>query len=790
MFGHRTSPRATLGISTHYNRTGCRSHRLAFTWELLVASRQQMCYIEAGQARIVPRLKRAAMIGEHIGEYQVVEIIAQGGMATVYKAYQPSFDRYVALKVLPSQASEDPTFLKRFRHEARVIARLEHRSILPVYQYGEHEGTPYIAMRLVEGGSLRKKLFYEGPIDLPTATRIIEQVAEALDYAHAHGVVHRDLKPSNILLDEDNNAYLTDFGIAKLLGSSTQITGSGVVGTPSYMSPEQCQGKDVTPASDIYALGAIIYEMMTGRPPFEADTALAVMYMHVKERVPSVREINPALPAGIDRVIRRAMAKLPQERYTVASAAADEFRQAVESSPPPLQPPAQLEAEEEIVYVEGEVMPPSEASYEGAYAAAPEYVPPAPKRRSLPLPLILSGILGLAAVLGVLGIVFIVLSWMRENTHGQVVPPPQPTVTPITATLAAEITNTPQIIVIPGDTPTPSATEMVGGIIEPSPLPSETSTVETTQVPTTVLTLLPTATVQPTPTYTLAPTLVVNPTLPPTATSGLPGVGPGRLAFTQGNEDTAEIVIADANGRNQRALTDNQVYDGEPDWSPDGLLVAFEGRRDSNMDIFVIGADGSGLRRLTTASQPDRHPDWSPDGRLIVYESGDGENAEIYVMNADGTAQMRLTSNGFGDRAPRFSPSGTQIAYMTEQRGKWEIAVMAYPAGTLLNFYNCPAADCRFPSWSPDGKSIVYNTLNSEGRVADIWVLDVASGQSTMLIQGNESGRPVWSGDGLAIFFNRTVDGNTDLYRFDLGTGAMTRLTTNAASEFGPDWGK
>jgi serine/threonine-protein kinase len=183
-------------------------------------------------------------------------------------------------------------------------------------------------MRLIEHGTLRS--VSSTRIDLATAVRVIEQVGEALDYAHSRGVIHRDLKPSNILLDENKNAYLTDFGIAKMLGSTSQVTGSGVVGTPSYMSPEQCQGKSLTPASDIYALGAILFEILTGTAPYEADTPLSVMYMHVRDAIPSALQRNPSLPPGIDRIINRVLAKKPEARYQTASALAADFRLLVE----------------------------------------------------------------------------------------------------------------------------------------------------------------------------------------------------------------------------------------------------------------------------------------------------------------------------------------------------------------------------------------------------------------------------------------------------------------------------
>lgn len=724
------------------------------------------------------------MIGEQIGEYRIVSVIAQGGMATVYKAYQPSFERFVAIKVLPPQSSEDPTFLKRFRHEARVIAQLEHRAILPVYAYGEHNGMPYLVMRLMEGGSLRRKLFYER-IDLPTAARIIEQVAEALDYAHVQGVVHRDLKPSNILLDEVGNAYLTDFGIAKIMGAATHITGEGVVGTPTYMSPEQCRGQEVTPASDIYALGVILFEIVTGTPPFDADTPLGVMYKHVREAVPSVCERDPTLPPDLDRVIRRAMAKLPQERYPTAMALAADFRKVVEAVY------QKWEAAEASPLVEGEVLLPGDEVEEESAALEDRAQLDEGQRRALTftpvLTTLLTIILGLAIVMGVVGVGLVIFSWMSGGERPALAPTLPPTRTPGPAPLG-EITNTPLVIVIPGDTPTPTATEMIGGIIEPSPAPSETP-IPTPTVTPTPLPPPPTATPSPQPpTATAAPT-ATSPV--PTPTNTLPPApAAGRIAFTRGVNESAEIVVMAVDGGNVHMLTSNAVYDGEPDWSPDGTQIAFESSRGGNFDIYVMNADGSNVRQITTSAQPDRHPDWSPDGRLIVYESGTGDESEIYVINADGSGRTRLTQNGFGDRAPRFSPDGAQIAYMTEQRGKWEIAIMTYPGGDLVSIFNCPAADCRFPAWSPDGKSIAYNTLDSAGNVADIWVLDVASGQSTRLIAGSESGRPAWSGDGLALYFNRTVGGNTDLYRFDFSTGVLTRLTNSAADDYGPDWGK
>jgi len=775
------------------------------------------------------------MIGQTIGQYEIIDVISEGGMATVYRAYQPTFERFVALKVLSRQLSEDPTFLRRFQREAKVVARLEHPSIVPVYDHGQHERMPYIVMRLIEGGTLRKKLFYED-VDLLTAAHIVEQVAGALDYAHSQGIIHRDLKPSNILLDDRGNAYLSDFGIAKMLGSTTQVTASGVVGTPSYMSPEQCQGKPLTPASDIYALGAILYEIVTGEPPFEADTPLAVMYMHVKEPVPSVQLFNPALPAGLDEVIALAMDKDPHNRYHDATSLAADLLivakaqaasavevpdyPAVVDLPP--SPPSVPELEDSagtiptpdgltgsVPVVEPELAP-SFLDFEALEQGAPTSTSPAIGEgggRAFPF---LAGVLGMALLLGAIGMGAFALSQIDPGSAARVPTLPPTGTGELTSGDVGAATVSPAVtyvVVVPTETP------MVGGIIEPTssptitssppPQPTATSAPARTNTPgpptntpfptnTPLPTLTPTQTLTPseTPVPSDTPTPTATPTLTPTATAtSAPTGGSGWVAYIRGINASAEIRIMDANGQNDRALTNNGYYDGEPDWSPGGNLIAYESLVGGDSDIYSIPAAGGSPTQLTTSSEPDRHPDWSPDGSLITFENGRDDTTEIYVMNADGSGLTRLTDNAYGDRAPRFSPDGTRIAYMTEQRGKWEIAVMAYPSGEQVAIYNCPAADCRFPAWAPEGSRIAYNSLDSTGRIADVWLLALSTGESTLLIQGAESGRPAWSGDGRFIFLNRTIEGNADIYRYNIQSGAVERLTTSAADDYAPDWG-
>lgn len=256
--------------------------------------------------------------GQTLGPYTLLNRIGMGGMASVYRAYQANMDRYVAIKVLPREFAEDPGFVGRFQQEARIIAKLEHRHILPVYDYGEDAGITYLVMRFVDGGTLKDLVRGVG-IDPQDALRLVAQVADALDQAHRQGVVHRDVKPSNVLLDRDGDAYLTDFGIARLAESVSQFTGSGqLIGTPFYMSPEQCRGNPADPRSDIYSLGIMLYELVTGRLPFEAETPIAVVLMHIQDPLPPPRAVNASIPEAVERIILQATAKAPDDRFQTA----------------------------------------------------------------------------------------------------------------------------------------------------------------------------------------------------------------------------------------------------------------------------------------------------------------------------------------------------------------------------------------------------------------------------------------------------------------------------------------
>ncbi len=249
-----------------------------------------------------------------IGRYEIKSELGRGGMATVFRAHDPSFDREVAVKVLPREFLHDPQFRGRFEREIKTIAQLEHPAIVPVYDVGEDDGQPYFVMRNMTGGSLSDWL-KQGAFSLEDTARMVERLARGLAYAHKKGIIHRDLKPGNVLFDSNGDAFISDFGVAKLAESASSMTGSGIVGTPAYMSPEQAQSGQVDARSDVYAMGAIIYEMLTGQQPYKADTPMGVVVKHITDPVPEILRDNPDLSPELDEVIKKAMDKDPNKRY-------------------------------------------------------------------------------------------------------------------------------------------------------------------------------------------------------------------------------------------------------------------------------------------------------------------------------------------------------------------------------------------------------------------------------------------------------------------------------------------
>jgi serine/threonine protein kinase len=272
------------------------------------------------------------IIGENVGPYRLVEKLGKGGMATVFKAYHPSLDRYVAIKALHPAFMEHPGFIDRFEREAKVVAKLEHPNIVPIYDFSEHEDRPYLVLKFVRGETLKSRL-EKSKLTYKESRHIFRVISSALAYAHQEGVLHRDVKPSNVLIEKGGQVYLADFGLARIAETSqTTLSGQMMMGTPHYISPEQAKGLgNLDSGTDIYSLGVMMYELLVGEVPFQADTPFSVIHDHIYSPLPLPRESNPDLTEDIQRAILKALAKKREDRYESISEMMAVFLRAFET---------------------------------------------------------------------------------------------------------------------------------------------------------------------------------------------------------------------------------------------------------------------------------------------------------------------------------------------------------------------------------------------------------------------------------------------------------------------------
>lgn len=768
-------------------------------------------------------------------------------MGMVYRAHDTLLNREVAVKVLPPELARDSEFVSRFRREAETAAGLDHPHIVAIYNIGEQDGVHYLAMRLLEGQPLNQILKHSGALPPERALHITEQVARALDYAHARGVIHRDVKPANIMVGADEHVTLMDFGIAKAMTGSRLTRTGTMIGTPEYMAPEQFTGEPVDLHADIYALGVVLYEMLTGRVPFIGETPVSISHAHVYQTPAPPRQHNAQIPPAVEQVVLRALAKHPEARYPNAGALADALRvalhggtapqgSAIPVSAPVRQPlkivtpdgreyalaPGALRLgrseENDVVindpqisrrhaeihsdaqssaiidlnsangtFVNGQRLTPhhphrlqagmsirlgTEATVhvqaglpvrqKTAPLEPPGNIPPYPSDRTTARaaapppsqkPKLLKSIGSLGCVFGVVGVGLIALVIIGLVVWNNLHKPATPTPDVVTV-----IVPTPELVMV---TATPD--------------------VQATQ-PAMPVTVIVTATPPPaTPTAKPATaTKTATPTTPPPITAATE-----RIFYACGNVGSSNICVVDLAG-NTRTLISDANDDAEPDWHPATQQLAFQSNREGNYDIFISDADGRNVKNLTqTQGKDERMPDWSPDGQSIVYEIGDGiNNGEIRVHNI---ATNRSTMLATG-RAPVWSPDGKYVAYMQkEPSGYWQIYIQNMRDNTTWSLSH-NHEHCRFPAWSPDGVWIAYNTYifssAPRGQTYDIWRIQAdGSGSPQRMTTTGDSGRPTWSADGKRIVYNH----GEYLYILDVNGKTSIRLN-HTDNGWAPDW--
>ncbi len=692
-------------------------------------------------------------IPARIGRYEVKSLLGRGGMATVYRAYDPLFKREVAIKVLPRELLHDPSFRARFDREAETIAALEHPAIVPVYDFGEEDGQPYIVMRVMRGGSLEDRI-RSGALTPAETARILSSLAPALDRAHAQGVVHRDLKPSNILFDGDGNPYLGDFGIARLTQSASAVTATGLIGTPAYMSPEQARGeRDLDGRSDIYALGAITYQMLSGQLPYESDTPMGMAVKHITEPVPDLARIRPDLPPDLARLVDRAMAKRRDDRYRSAAQLVADLTTVANGGT--LAPRTGQVTERSSGR---QAAPPTVAgtllsSGSGATISGPPpdhtliAEPPGPGPFTPGLegarprrPLMLAGVLGALGLCGVVGLGTLALlarsAWPLGAAGGRTA------TAPITAAS-------------PAATTPPAATA-------------------TTRPPTATPTLAPSDTPGPTP-------------VPAMAT--LPVRRGDRIVYACAVDGVWGICAVDLQ---TLAVTRVVLRAGDPALSPIDAVVAAPVHADGDADIYLIDLDakeGENLTDITQSSINEGWPAWSPDGQWIVYSAYEADDTRLMVMRRDGSEARLLTDvTGAQEVGGAWSPDGKTIAFNSDRTGAWEIWLIDADGSTpptQLTTVDDPTGQ-SWPSWSPDGSMIVFECPGDRGR--DVCVTDLDGNVTNLTDRPGNDAAPAWSPDGRQIAFISDREGVNALFLMNADGSSVERLIDDGSEQWGPSW--
>ena len=684
--------------------------------------------------------------GSHVGRYEIAYEVGGGGSATVYCALDPRFDRQVAVKVLSRQLSSDPTFRTRFQREGHIIASLEHASIVPVYDLGEAEGRLFLVMRHMAGGSLTERLS-DGPLPAEVLLNVMERIGQALDYAHTREVIHRDVKPGNILFDDTGHAYLGDFGIAhwqRGAGERTeaQLTAHGqVLGTPAYMSPEQVQGKrQLDGRSDLYSLGIVLYQMLSGETPYQGDTTIQLALKHVLEPVPQIRDVRPDLSVAVEIVIARALAKRPEDRFASGE-----------------QLTTTLEAALEGRMAAGTVVAASPAS--GARTvmeAAPE------------VPATAGGSVGSGGATGAPGAAR--PSWWRRQPAWHWAAFGVAVLLLSGALIGYLLQSSAQAE--PEWTPTPDAAALAAGTALPILSSTPTSTASAPLVASATTSASPSSTPTPMPSSTATPSLTPSPR--PEAYS--------MVYDSDQPEGGNDIFIASGDGSNPRRLTNRPGLDIEADLSPDGRWVAYESQRGARREIRVVRADGSDDRFVAEG----RLPDWSPDGRLLAYETGVNP-VQIWLTDVATNDRRPLADVRHNVRSPSWAPDGERLVVMVEVDGVWQLAIIEMLGGAMSQI-TFDGEDKRFPAWSPDGELIAYNTLDADGNPANIWVITPEGEDARPLTTSGSNGRPAWSKDGWHLLYNGLVNGRWLIMRMERD-GSNPEPVTRVGHDQRPDWG-
>lgn len=612
-------------------------------------------------------MTRDPFVGTMLGSYQVTEPIGEGGMARIYKGYHAELKRYAAIKVIHWGLQEDPEISERFRREAQAIASLRHPNIVQIFDFGKHESGYFMVMEFIDGEDLsveiRRAKANRQLLPKAKILQIMKDTAAALDYAHSRDVIHRDIKPSNIMINQEGQAILTDFGLVMLPAHRSQATIGSTFGTPHYVAPEQAiSSAGAVRASDVYSLGIILYELATNQLPFDDESPLSVALKHISNLPAPPTSLNPDLPPEVEGVILKSLAKQPVDRFASAGDLAAALEAAWSGSAPAMAP-----------------------GVPGVWPILPPGVPPAADVANITLPNV--GAVdpaGPASNLPAADLhrqskanrkAFRWWHWAVTVTLAAVLLPASVFfLASLSADSATPTAGAPVVVVAPTATETPTVTPSPTHTpVTASPEPTSTQSPPTetpAPAPTSTLTPTPAPSATPSP----APTSTLTPLPSPTPTVGALGVEQlrGMILFKTDRSGAGEIYQMNADGSNQRPLPREswslytELQAALP-YSPDRtqmIVIRGEGQFDLWWANLLTGQE----LRVTSTSSPEYDAAWSPVDNRIAYVSEETGNGDIYTLNLDGSAVVRLTDNiDDFDKHPTWSPDGARIAFWSNR---------------------------------------------------------------------------------------------------------------------------
>jgi serine/threonine-protein kinase len=738
----------------------------------------------------------AELLGQTLGyRYRFDALLGEGTFAHVFRVTDLHRRATLAAKVLRRDIAQDPAFLERFQREAAVLAHLQHPNIVRYYDTIEADGYIFLLVDYIPGRTLQTLLGSLGTALKPSASLVyLTPLASALQFAHHEGIIHRDLKPANILIHENGTLYITDFGIARILNTTSELTLGMTVGTPLYMSPEQILGMPVTPATDIYALGVILYRMYTGLPPFRGDNPRAsgttaasrITYEHVHLSPEPPARLNPTLDIAVQQIVLRCVEKDPARRFRSVNDLYDALAEAVGA--PPLtadetldprpdvklpewsqfmaQPVAEAPSQPLIIETEPDDEDTSDAVPVQLAPEAPSPLPPTEPHLEKQLResarTLANQNQGSDSPRTIPSLGRISPQAERPTLTHQHIQQARPPAMPAPAYVAAPAPPRPRrrlmwIAMLIG------ALMLIGTIC---------------------------AAVYYLATYEDQSSSSSKTTITPIIVTGIPDGG--WIVFDSERNGSLDLFVVGSDGSDLRPLTTAPGIERGGTWSPDGTRIAFYGATSdtSPYDLFVMDADGTHPVNLTNTPDIDeRYPTWSPDGTQIAFQRNSDEDFDLYLINANGGGLLELTSNDNADLGPDWSPDGTQIVFHTDAWGepeKYDIAVIDLATQQTRRLTDDSMIN-SFATWSPDGTQIAYHAINSAGTVNVFVVTGDGSGARQITHSTNRSAFPDWSPDGSLIVYQNGPHESSAIYAIP-AAGGTPRAISDGQSDFMPNW--